>query len=135
MQTLRNYAISLATTTFLMLAPVAHAQSADELETMQTFLDIMTSYFAIIQSTHDISSDVEKSAIMQMQKIQEVYEERGEKSAVAEILREVLRDSHNPTIRNSAYMMLGDVLKESGRTDDAIEILRRGLSENIEAAK
>ena len=50
-------------------------------------------------------------------------------------LREVFVDSHNPTIRNSAYMMFGDVLKETGRSDEAIELLRRGLNENIKAAE
>lgn len=134
MRTFKNFSIGIAATMLLALTPVAHAQSADDLRTMQTFLDIMNSYFDIIESTHAITSDVEKAAIMQMHKLQEVYEERGEKSAVAGILREVLEDSENPTIRNSAYIMLGDILKESGRTDEAIELLRRGLDENVTAA-
>ena len=135
MHNFKSLTIGIAATILLALAPASHAQSPDDLRTMQTFLDIMNSYFAIIESTHAINSDEEKAAIMQMQKIQEVYEDRGEKARVADILRQVLADSHNQTIRNSAYMMLGDVLKESGRSDEAIELLRRGLTENIKAAE
>ena len=49
-------------------------------------------------------------------------------------MQEVLDTSQNPTIRNAAYIMMGDTLKETGRADEAIEYLRRGLAENIEAA-
>ena len=101
---------------------------------MQTFLAIMTDYFEIIESTHDISADPEKAAIMQMQKIQEVYEERGEKARSVAVMQEVLDTSKNPTIRNAAYIMMGDTLKETGRADEALEYLRRGLEENISAA-
>jgi len=72
---------------------------------------------------------------MQMQKIQEVYEQRGEKARSTEILKQVLEDSSSVTIRNAAYMMLGDTLKETGRADEAIQLLRQGLKENIEAAE
>ncbi len=119
----------------LALAPASHAQTTEELELMQTFLEIMTDYFSIIEATHEISSDAEKAAIMQMQKIQEVYEERGEKARSVEVLKEVLNESRNPAIRNAAYLMLGDTLKETGRADEAIEMLKKGLDENIEAAQ
>lgn len=134
MYTVRNFTLGATATLMLMFTPASHAQSADDLRTMQTFLDIMTSYFQIIESSHAISSDREKSAIMHMQKIQEVYEERGEKARAADILREVLEESRNPTIRSAANLMLGDILKESGRADQAIEAFRRGLEEDIAAA-
>ena len=134
MHTVKNFALGATATLFLAIAPASHAQSADDLRTMQTFLDIMTSYFQIIESSHAISSDDEKSAIMHMQKIQEVYEERGEKIRAADVLRDVLEESRNPTIRSAANLMLGDILKESGRADEALEVLRRGLDENIQSA-
>jgi tetratricopeptide (TPR) repeat protein len=117
------------------VAPNAQAQEIEDLELMQTFLAIMTDYFEIIESTHDIASDPEKAAIMQMQKIQEVYEQRGEKARSTDVLKQVLADSNNTTIRNAAYMLLGDTLKETGRADEAIELLRQGLNENIKAAQ
>jgi tetratricopeptide (TPR) repeat protein len=113
----------------------SHAQSPDQLQTMQTFLEIMDSYFGIVESTHAISSDHEKSAIMQMQKIQEVYENLGQKAKAADVLRSVLEDSRNTTIRNAAYMLLADNLKDTGRTDEAIKLLRQGLAENIAGAE
>lgn len=134
MHTVKNFALGATATLLLAFAPASHAQSADDLRTMQTFLDIMTSYFQIIESSHAISSDHEKSAIMHMQKIQEVYEERGEKIRAADVLREVLEESRNPTIRSAANLMLGDILKESGRADEALEVLRRGLDENVRSA-
>jgi len=128
---LKQFTLAIAVS--LMLAVPAQAQTPQELQTMQTFLDIMTSYFAIIEATHDVSSSEEKAAIMQMQKIQEIYEQRGEKVRSVEVLRAVLKDSRNPTIRNAAYMLMGDTLKEAGRADEALELLQQGLQENINA--
>jgi hypothetical protein len=119
----------------LAAAPAAQAQSTDELTTIQTFLGIMTDYMAIIEATHDISSEPEKAAILQMQKMKEVYEERGEKARVVEELRRVLENSSNQAIRNAAYVLMSDTLKETGRSAEAIELLRRGLAENLKAAE
>ncbi len=135
MRTFRTMIIGATATALLVVAPAANAQRPEDLQLMQTFLNIMTDYFEIIRSTHDIASNPEKAAIMQMQKIQEVYEERGEKARSVEVLQGVLEDSSNPTIRNAAFMMLGDTLKETGRADEALEFLRRGLDENIRAAE
>lgn len=135
MSTFKTLAISTTATFLLAIAPGARAQSPDDLQLMQTFLNIMTDYFEIIESTYEISSDPEKAAILQMQKIQEVYEERGEKARSADVLKNVLEQSNNTTIRNAAYMLLGDTLKETGRADEALELLREGLNENIQAAQ
>ena len=134
MRTVKTVFVGITATLLLAVAPVSHAQSQDDLALMQTFLNIMTDYLNIIESTHAIVSDSERAAIMQMQKIQEAYEERGEKARVADVLREVLKDSRNTAIRNAAYVKLGDIRKETGRTDEAIALLREGLSENINAS-
>ncbi len=135
MSTFRKMTISVTATFCLFAAPAAFAQEQEDLQLMQTFLAIMTDYFEIIESTHEVSSDPEKAAIMQMQKIQEVYEQRGEKARSVDVLKQVLEDSDNPTIRNAAYMLLGDTLKDTGRADEALQMLRQGLSENIKAAQ
>ncbi len=135
MPSCKHLVVGISAAILLSVAPASHAQSPDELKLMQTFLSIMTDYFAIIEASHDIASDPEKAAIMQMQKIQEVYEARGEKARSAEVLRQVLKSTDNTTIRNAAYMLLGDTLKDTGRTDEALELLRQGLEENIKAAK
>lgn len=135
MHLFRLSTLGLCLAALLAVAPSAKAQSQEDLALMQTFLAIMTDYFDIIESTYDVASHPEKAAIMQMQKIQEVYEERGEKARSAEVLRQVLEDSSNTTIRNAAYMLLGDTLKETGRADEALQFLRQGLDENIKAAQ
>lgn len=134
MRTVKTIFVSTAATLLLAVSPVTHAQSQDDLALMQTFLSIMTDYLHIIDATHGIVSDSERAAIMQMQKIQEAYEERGEKARVAEVLQDVLENSRNPAIRNAAYIKLGDILKETGHTDEAITLLREGLNENINAS-
>ena len=134
MHTVRTAFAATAATLLLATAPTAHAQSQDDLALMQTFLGIMTDYLHIIESTHGIVSDAEKAAILQMQKIQEAYEERGEKARVADVLRSVLESSRNEAVRAAAYVMLGDILKETGRTDEAVQVLREGLNESINAS-
>jgi len=134
MPILKNTVLGTAAALILAIAPGAGAQQLSDIQLMQSFLDLMTQYYALIESTHDITSDAEKSAIMQMQKIQEVYEERGDKAKSVDVLLKVLEDSRNPAIRNAAFLMLGETLKESGRATEAIELLQRGLDENISAA-
>ena len=135
MYSVKTFAISIVATMLLVAAPQARAQSPDDLALMQTFLEIMTDYFQIIESTHEIASDSEKAAILQMTKIQEVYEERGEKARSTTVLKDVLEKSNNQAIRNAAYMLLGDTLKDTGRADEALELLQQGLDENIRAAQ
>ena len=134
MYSFKTIAIGALAAMLLIAAPQARAQSQDDLALMQTGLARMTDYFHIIEATHDIASDPEKAAILQMTKIQEVYEERGEKARSADVLKKVLADSNNQAIRNAAYMLLGDTLKETGRADEALQLLRKGLDENIKAA-
>ncbi|MGI9222610.1 MAG: hypothetical protein ACR2QS_16405 [Woeseiaceae bacterium] len=135
MRTFKKIAISITAVTLFAVAPGAKAQELENLELMQTFLSIMTDYYEIIESTYDVASDPEKAAIMQMQKIQEVYEQRGEKARSTEVLKQVLEDSNSRTIRNAAYIMLGDTLKDTGRADEALQLLQQGLNENIKAAQ
>ena len=134
MITYKKLILSLMLSLLLICAPAGNAETADELQTMQTFLNIMGSYFELIESTHEISSDAEKSAIFQLQKLQEIYEERGEKARAATVFRNTLKRTDNPAIRNAIYMLLSDNLKETGRMDEAIKLLQEGLQENIELA-
>ncbi len=135
MHTVKSLKLVAIATLALAFTPAANAQNPDDIRLMQTFLDLVTQYYAVIESTYEISSDSEKAAILQMQKIQEVYEQRGDKARSVDVLKDVLEQSDNPTIRNAAYLMLGDTLKESGRASEAIDVLREGLAENIKASQ
>ncbi len=70
-----------------------------------------------------------------MSKIQEVCEQMGQRAKAADVFRDVLATSTNPAIRNAAYMMLADNLKDPGRASDAFTLLREGLKETIENAQ
>ena len=120
----------------IVTAPAqAQEPRLEELEQMQVFLGLMNQFFEIIDSMYEVSDDPEKAAIFQMHKIQEVYEESGDKFRAAGVMREVLEESSNSTIRAATYLMLGDLLKESGRREEAIEVLRRGLDESLRNAR
>ncbi len=123
----------------LAIAPTAGWAQDDwqnrDLQQMHTVLDLMTKFFGIIENMHDVSSDAERAAVFQLFKIEEIYKERGERAQAIRIFEQVLEESDNLTIRNAAYLMLGEALKETGRTDEAVEALQRGLQENIRNAQ
>ncbi|NNF60848.1 MAG: hypothetical protein HKO55_05830 [Gammaproteobacteria bacterium] len=134
---------AIAVSTALLVTAALPVQAQDreqrdverhELAQMDMFLSLMQQFFGIIESMHEVASDPEKSAIFQLHKIQEAYEERGEKPRTAVVMRRVLEETDNTTIRAATYLMLGDLLKENGRSDEAIEVLRRGLDESLRAA-
>ncbi len=106
-----------------------------ELQQMQAWLGIMLRFYDVVDETHDMAGNPEKAAIFQMHKIKEIYEERGEKSRAAEVFRGVIKNTSNPTIRAAAYIMLGDLLKETGRADEALVTLQSALDESLRNAK
>jgi len=135
---LKTIGATLVISTLVMSPINVKAQEPDwmrDIQQIQVFLDLVQRYLGLIDSVHDISADAEKSAIYQLYKIEEIYEDRGEKARVVPVLREVLEETQNPAIRNAIYMMLGEALKETGRSDEAVDVLREGLSENIRKAR
>ncbi|TQV73776.1 hypothetical protein FLL45_12975 [Aliikangiella marina] len=106
-----------------------------EVQKMSAFLGLMDQFYGIVGSMNDVSNDPTKAAIMQMFKIQEIYEQRGEKAKAAEVFRAVIKEAKDPALRNAATIMLGDLLKETGQADEAIRTLRSGLLENVKRAK
>ncbi|MEM7610137.1 MAG: hypothetical protein AAF270_00455 [Pseudomonadota bacterium] len=118
----------------LSLGKPAFADQNQELATMQQFIKLMQGYYDIIESTHAVSSDAEKSAIQHMQKIKEFYDERGEAARTVPVLRDVLANTTNSAVRNAATMLLSETLKETGRSDEAIEVLIDGLQSTLEEA-
>ncbi|MEM9173432.1 MAG: tetratricopeptide repeat protein [Pseudomonadota bacterium] len=132
MQQLKTVTLS-AVIGLLGVMPLA-AQANDDLATMGQFLTLMEDYFGIIESTHSIAASAEKSAILQMQKLKELYDDRGETARVIPIYRKVLENSTNQAIRSAATLLLSEALQETGRTDDAAKLLVQGLTENVQIA-
>lgn len=109
----------------------AMASEAEELHRMQQFIGLMQGYFEIIHATHAVASDPEKSAILQLQKIQDIYKERGDRAEAIVVLRRVMDSTRNPTIRNAAAMMLADALNETGQASKAVAVLEGALESNL----
>ena len=107
----------------------------EEIRRIGSFLDLMNSFYELIDAVYEVSSEPERAAIIQLHKIQEAYEESGNKARVEPVFRRVLEDSDNPTIRAATYLMLGDLLKETGRTSDAIEVLEERIAESLRNAR
>lgn len=105
-----------------------------ELLEMDAWLGIMLRFYEVVDETHDMAANPEKAAIFQMHKIKEVHEERGEKSRAVEVFRDVIKNTSNPAVRAAAYVMLGDLLKETGRADEALEALQAALDESLRHA-
>lgn len=112
-------------------APPAAADQAKELETMRQFLAVMDGYYAVIENVYEVSSHPDKAAIIQLQKIEEVYKERGELARAIDVLRSAVDHGKSQTIKNAAAVMLADALKETGRSDEAVKVLRRALEPHL----
>ena len=109
----------------------SHAAEAEDLNRMREFMSIMEGYYAIIDGVHAVSSDKEKSAILQLQKIEEIYKKRGDRAEAISVLRDVVERTSNETVRNAAAVMLADALNETGQASEAVEVLREALERNL----
>lgn len=109
----------------------AYAAQADNLATMQQFLGVMEGYYRIIEAVYDVARDPDKSAILQLQKIEEIYKKRGDRAEAIAVLEDVLKRTKRPAVRNAAAVMLADALNETGRGTQAVNVLKQALEENL----
>ena len=120
----------------LMLMPVgsAYAATPDEgdLKRMQQFIAVMQGYYQIIGDIHSVASDPEKSAILQLQKIEEIYKQRGDRAEGVKVLQDVVNTTKSPVVRNAASLMLSDALNETGHATQAVEVLQQALQKNLQ---
>lgn len=124
--------VSVLCVTAALAGSPSYAQQGPDLQTMQQFISLMQGYFDVIHATHAVAADAEKSAILQLQKIQDIYKERGDRAEAITVLRKTMESTANPTIRNAAAMMLADALNETGRASQAVEVLQRALDANLQ---
>ena len=113
------------------MTPAYAADQYQEIAQMQQFLQLMEGYYGIIEVVHDVASDPEKSAILQLQKIEEIYKKRGDRAEAIAVLSNVVNTTKNATVRNAASMMLADALNETGRSTEAVEVLQAALESNL----
>ena len=111
----------------------AHAAdpNAAQLEQMQSLMKVMQGYYQLIEEIHEVAQDADKSAILQLQKIEEIYKQRGDRAEAIKYMRDVLKRTTSPVVRNAASVMLADALNETGRSSQAVEVLQEALENNM----
>ncbi len=119
-----------AALTFGIAAP-SWAQENPDLAKMQQFIELMDGYYDIIEAVQAISADPDKAAILQLQKIEEIYKNRGDRAEAIKVMKEVLAKASSQTVRNATAVMLADALNETGKASEAIAVLKKALDANL----
>lgn len=115
----------------LVLSVPAQAQSAKELAMFESFLAIADSYIELVVNTHDVNADDGTAAVLQLQKMKEIFEDQGDVDGAISFFEGVLGKTSDRTVRNTTYMMLVDLLKDDGRFDDAEALMRKAIDESL----
>ena len=118
-----------------LAAPLATAQQPqlEQVEMMKQFVGLMQGYYALIEQVHAIAADPEKSAILELQKIEDIYKNRGDRADAIVVLREVVQTSPSPSVRNAAAFMLAEALNETGQASEAVRVLTDVLDKNLKS--
>jgi len=129
--TLRGKIRLVALVVVTLAAGPVHAAEMDDLGKMERFISVMQGYYGLIEAVHNVASDPDKAAILQLQKIGEIYKNRGDRAESIAVLTDVVERSKSPTVRNAAAIMLADALNETGRATQAVEVLKKALDSNL----
>lgn len=118
---------------FLGSSTMVKAQ--DEFEAMASMVNLMDSFFELMNSVYDMNADNEKAALLQMHAIEEIYKEQGRHREAVAVYEKILKKSNNSTVRNIAYHRMADVLKETGDLEGSIRVLNEALDETLKKTK
>ncbi len=136
---LNNYGsikeVILALVFVLILGTSAVVKAEDDFESMAKMVNLMDSFFGLMDSIYEMNSNNEKAALLQMHAIEDIYKDQGKPKEAVAVYRKVLKKSSNSTIRNIAYSRMADVLKESGDLDGAINVLNDALEETLDKTR
>ncbi len=102
---------------------------------MAGMVNLMDSFFGLMDSVYEMNADNEKAVLLQMHAIEEIYKQQGKHKDAVAMYRRVLDTSNNATVRNIAHHRMADVLKESGELDAAVEVLNGALVETLKRTK
>jgi len=125
--------ITLFFVAILSTSTVARAE--ENFEAMARMVNLMDSFFGLMDSVYEMNADDEKAVLLQMHAIEEIYKKQGKHKEAVTMYRRVLDNSKNPTVRNMAYHRMADVLKESGDLETSIEVLNAALAETLKRTK
>ncbi len=109
----------------------AIADQSDEIELMSKFLDIMHRYYGLVRELHEISSTPAGSMVLELQKLDELYKDLGDRDRSIAVLREVFEKTDDPIVRNATAILLSEALKDSGRARQAAEVLEKTIREKL----
>jgi len=134
------YIISLFFVAILQLMPLQVCASplagnTEQVERMRNLLGLMQDFINVVDAVHEMASDSEKAAIHQMHEIEEIHKKRKQPEMAIKLFRSILQKTDNQTIRNAAYMRIGDLLKNTGRPEMAIQAYEKALMENISQSR
>ena len=136
---LNNYGstkeVIIALVFVLFLSTSAVVKAEDDFEGMAKMVNLMDSFFGLMDSIYEMNSNNEKAALLQMHEIEDIYKDQGQPKKAVAVYKKVLKKSSNSTIRNIAYSRMADVLKESGDLDGAINVLNDALEETLDKTR
>lgn len=119
----------------IFAGPFDGGDMSDRVERMQERLAIMEQYLTVVESVHAIADDPEKAVLFQLQQLEDTYRKQRNVQKIISLYQDVLKNTPNLTVRNAASMKLAQILKRVGRNDEAEELTRNSLNENLKRLK
>ena len=121
----------LAVCMSLAVGQPARASELEQIEMMSRFLEVMQGYYSLVNDLHEISSTPAGSMILQLQKLDEVCKDLGDRDRSIRAMREVFENTGDPVVRNAAAVLLADALKDTGRASQAAQVLETVLHDKM----
>jgi tetratricopeptide (TPR) repeat protein len=115
----------------LQVSATPSAGDTEQVERLRSLLGLMQDFMNVIDAVHDMAKNPEKAAIHQMHEIEEIQKKRKQPELAIKLFRSILEKTDNQTIRNAAYMRIGDLLKKTGNPEMAVQTYEKALMENI----
>lgn len=104
-------------------------------EQLKMRLGMLERYLNVVESVHSIADDPEKAVIFQLQQLEDIYKKQRNFDKVLDLYKNVLNKTSNQAVRNAATMKLGQLLRRTGRGNEAEQLMRNALEENMKKLK
>ena len=135
---MKKIKIALAILVTIVITVAASSATAQrqpheqEVEAIQSFLDLMGNYLTVADKYVEMVSSEETAMYLVIEKTVELYEQKGSKvKAIPELRRMLVRYQDNTTVRNMVHLKIADLYKESGQTEKALD----ELNEMVESGR
>jgi tetratricopeptide (TPR) repeat protein len=120
----------------LIAAPLeGENESAESVDRMQMRLKMLEHYLKVVESVHSIADDPEKSVVLQLQQLEDMYRKQRNPQKIISMYQDILKNTSNQTVRNAASIKLAHLLQRAGRDSEAEELTRKSLDENLKRLK